>query len=367
MRISRRRGLLSALTLATIMAGSGSLAGPVSASEFHFQPGPWLNLAGSAAMYVPYLEDAARIAAGPNALTYNGKLTVLLLGSDYRPHSGERLDTIMVMSIDSAKHIKAVSIPRDSARIPLYTGGTYNSKINGMFKYFKNKAGGSRNGGLDRFRLEVQFLLGIKIDYVAYVRFSGFDALVDRIDHVTVNIPNELRDPSFIDKPGWPTGAKFLAGSSNLGGGDAARCYGGYPKPVSNWGPVPNCKRALVYVRSRHGKLVGCCSNNDYKRAARQQKFVFDAIKRVTDGYNSSITSSLRSTANNNPSSIYTTIPASSDLQLWTKLNGSSFSSSSDSTVFMPPTYAHHNQGSSSNTLNLTAIRNLCNSWFDDN
>jgi len=367
MRISRRSGLLSALTLATVMAGSGSLAGPVSASEFHFQPGPWLNLAGSAATYVPFLEDAARIAAGSNALTYNGKLTVLLLGSDYRPNSGERLDTIMVMSIDSAKHIKAVSIPRDSARIPLYTGGTYNGKINGMFKYFKNQAGGSRNGGLDRFRLEVQFLLGIKIDYLAYVRFSGFDALVDRVDHVTVNIPNELRDPSFIDKPGWPTGAKFLAGSSNLGGGDAPRCYGGYPKPVTNWGPVMNCHRALVYVRSRHGKLVGCCSNNDYKRAARQQKFVFEAIKRVTDGYNSSITSSLRSTANNNPSSIYTTIPASSDLQLWTKLNGSSFSPSSDSRVFMPPTYANHIKGTSSNQLNLTAIRNLCNSWFDDN
>ena len=368
MRISRRRGLLSALTLATVMAGTGSLAGPVSASEFHFQPGPWLNLAGSAATYVPFLEDAARIAAGPNALSYNGKLTVLLLGSDWRSNSGERLDTIMVMSIDSAKHIKAVSIPRDSARIPIYTGGTYNGKINGMFKYFKTQAGGSRDGGLDRFRQEVQYLLGIKIDYLAYVRFSGFDALVDRVDHVTVGIPYELRDPSFIDKPGWPTGAKFLAdASANLGGGDAPRCYGGYPKPVTNWGPVPNCTRALVYVRSRHGTLVGCCGNSDYKRAARQQKFVFEAIKRVTDGYNSSITSGLRSTANSNPSSIYTTIPGSSDLELWTKLNGSSFSPSSDSKVFFPPTWASHIKGTSSNQLNLTAIRNLCNSWFDDN
>ena len=142
---------------------------------------------------MPFLEDAARIAAGPNALTYNGKLTVLLLGSDWRPSSGERLDTIMVMSIDSAKHIKAVSIPRDSARIPLYTGGTYNGKINGMFKYFKNQAGGSRDGGLDRFRQEVQYLLGIKIDYLAYVRFSGFDALVDRVDHVDGQHP--LRAP----------------------------------------------------------------------------------------------------------------------------------------------------------------------------
>jgi anionic cell wall polymer biosynthesis LytR-Cps2A-Psr (LCP) family protein len=353
--------------LSAVVTGAGSMAGPVSAAPFRFSLGPWMQLAGSVDQVFPILEPASRMLAGANALSYNGKLTVLLLGSDWRRRSGERLDTIMVMSIDSAKNIKAVSIPRDSARIPIYTGGTYKSKINGMLKYFKKQAGGSRSGGLDRFRREVEYLLGIKIDYLAYVRFEGFDALVDRVDHVTVSIPNELRDPTFIDKPGWPTGAKFLAGSSQLGGGNEPRCYGGYPKPVTNWSPVMNCHRALVYVRSRHGTLVGCCGNNDYKRAARQQKFVFDAIRRVTNDYNSSITSGLRSTANANPISIYTTIPASSDLQMWSKLNGSSFNPSTGSKVFSPPTYAHHIKGTSSNTLDLTAIRNLCNSWFDDN
>jgi len=353
--------------LSAIITGAGSMAGPVSAAPFKFNAGAWLDVAGAVDDVFPFINSASRVIAGPNALSYNGKLTVLLLGSDWRPNSGERLDTIMVMSIDSSKRIKAVSIPRDSARIPIYTGGTYNGKINGMFKYFKAQAGGSRNGGLDRFRLEVEYLLGINIDYLAYVRFSGFDALVDRVDHVTVNIPYELRDPSFIDKPGWPTGAKFLAGSSQLGGGNEPRCYGGYPKPVTNWGPVMNCHRAIVYVRSRHGKLVGCCGNSDYKRAARQQKFVYEAIHRVTGEYNSSIVSGLRQTANNNSASIYTTIPASSDLELWNKLRNSNFSSSSDSKVFAPPTYAHHIGGTSSNELNLTAIRNLCNSWFDDN
>jgi anionic cell wall polymer biosynthesis LytR-Cps2A-Psr (LCP) family protein len=352
--------------LSAIITGAGSMAGPVSAAPFRFSLGPWLDMAGEFDSVFPILEPAARIAAGSNALSYNGKLTVLLLGSDWRPGNGERLDTIMVMSIDSAKNIKAVSIPRDSARIPLYTGGTYNGKINGMFKYFKSQAGGSRNGGLDRFRLEVQYLLGIKIDYLAYVRFGGFDALVDAVDHVTVSVPYELRDPSFIDKPNWPTGAKFVAGTSQMGGGNEPRCYGGYPKPVTNWGPVMNCHRAIVYVRSRHGKLVGCCGNSDYKRAARQQKFVFEAIKRVTDDYGS-LPGSLRNTANNNPSSIYTTIPASSDAQMWAKLNGSSFNSSTGSKVFAPPTYAHHIKGTTSNSLDLTAIRNLCNSWFDDN
>jgi len=345
------------------------MAGPVSAAPFQLNLNTWMNAASSLDSLFPFINTASRIIAGPNALTYNGKLTVLLLGSDWRARSGERLDTIMVMSIDSSKHIKAVSIPRDSARIPIAPslgGGTYGGKINGMFKYFKSQSAGSRAGGLDKFRREVEYLLDIKIDYLAYVRFEGFDALVDKVDHVTVNIPYELHDPSFIDKPGWPTGAKFLAGTSQLGGGNEPRCYGGYPKPVTDWGPVMNCHRALVYVRSRHGHLVGCCANNDYKRAARQQKFVFEAIKRVTDDFNSSITSGLRSTANNNSTSIYTTIPASSDLEMWNKLNGSTFSSTSDSKVFSPPTYSHHISGTSSNRLDLVAIRNLCNSWFDN-
>ena len=176
MRISRRRSLVWGFLLSAVIAGSGSLAGPVSASEFRFSPGAWLDLASRMDPFVPFLDDAARAAAGENALNYSGKLTVLLVGSDWRPNSGERLDTIMVVSIDSSKNIKAVSIPRDSARIPIAPslgGGTYHGKINGMFKYFKNQAGGSRSGGLDRFKTNIEYLLGINIDYLAYVRFSG--------------------------------------------------------------------------------------------------------------------------------------------------------------------------------------------------
>ncbi len=189
---------------------------------------------------------------------------------------------------------------------------------------------------------------------------------MDKVEGVRTNIPYELRDPKYIDKPGWPTGAKFLANSSALLKGDSApRCYGGYPKPVTNWGPVMNCTRALVYVRSRKGSLVGCCTNNDYKRAARQQKFVFEAIKRLTDGY-LSLPSGLRPLASSRPLDIYTTIPSSSDVAMWNKLNGSVFNPTTDSRVFSPPTYASHISGTSSNQLNLTAIRNLCNGWFDD-
>lgn len=206
MSIQRRRGWLSAVLLATVITGSGSLAGPVSAAEFRFNAGPWMDLAMSANSFFPAIGQAAQQVAGPSQVNYSGKLTVLLVGSDYRANSGERLDTIMVMAINpNNKNISAISIPRDTARIPIpsqYGGGTYNGKINGMISFYKKQTGGNRAAALDRFELTIEQLLQITIDYVAYTRFNGFDALVDEVGGVPTNIPYELRDPKYIDKPG---------------------------------------------------------------------------------------------------------------------------------------------------------------------
>lgn len=369
MKNRRRRSWLTAIALATVLTGSGSLAGPVSANQFRFNPGPWLDLAMGANQYFPVIGQVAQAVVGPSQISYSGKLTVLLVGSDHRPNSGERLDTIMVMSVNPATNpntISAVSIPRDMARIPIpsqYGGGTYNGKINGMISYFKNQTGGNRGAALDRFELTIEQLLQINIDYVAYIRFNGFDALVDEVGGVYSNIPAEIRDPKYIDKPGWPTGAKFLANSNALlKGGAAPRCYGGYPKPVTNWGPVMNCTRALVYVRSRKG-TIGSGTNNDYKRAARQQKFVVEAMKRVVN-QGSAEAYAVRTKANSMPSDFYTDMPTSNGdvLQMFNLLSGASFTQSK---VFSPPTYATHISGTSKNQLKLDVVRNLCNSYFD--
>jgi anionic cell wall polymer biosynthesis LytR-Cps2A-Psr (LCP) family protein len=370
MSIRRSRAGLSALLLTLVMAGSGSLAGPVSAADFKFNPGAWLNAAMAANAYFPAIGEALQAISGPSQLSYNGKLTVLLVGSDWRDgnNNGERLDSIMVVSVDASHHISAVSIPRDTARIPIppaLGGGIYNGKINGMFKYFKKQTG-SQSTALDRFKQTVEYVLNINIDYVAFLRFEGFDKLVDQAGGVYTAIPYELRDDSYIDKPGDAAGAKFLVSSSALlKGAQAPRCVGGYPKPTQNWAAVPNCTRALVYVRSRHGKLVGCCGNNDYKRAARQQKFVFDAVKRIL-AQGQGTAQGLVTVMNNNSSLIYTTVPhTNGDIAaMFTLLSGSG-SALYHSQVFSPPTYASHISGTSSNQLKLDVVRSLCDSWFD--
>ena len=373
MSIRRRRGWLSAIVLSLVMTGTGSLAGPVSAAEFRFSAGAWIDAAMSANSFMPAIGQLAQVVAGPSQVSYSGKLTVLLVGSDFRPGggNGERLDSIMVVSINPATdRIHAASIPRDTARIPLppsLGGGVYSGKINGMFKTFKKQLGGNRNAALERFKLVIEHTLASNIDYVGYLRFTGFDRLVDETNGVLTSIPNEIRDPKYIDKPGWPTGAKFEVHTSPkalLGGGSAERCYGGYPKPVTNWGPVMDCKRAIVYVRTRKGSIVGVGSNNDWKRAARQQRFVYDAIQRVLS-QGQSAAGQLVQKKNSYPSEIYTDMPTTAgDIsQMFNLLSGASLGPTA---VFGPSTYATHIKGTSKYELKLTAVRNWCDLYFDN-
>ena len=357
-----------AVLLAAVMTGASGMGGAVlAASDVHPSVLPWLNLADDL-LGRDFVLRAVEALAGPTDVSAgtDGRITVLMVGSDHRDGNtnGERTDTIMVMSLNpNNSEISAVSIPRDTARVPLAPslgGGIFKNKINGMFKFFKKKSGGSREQAMEKLRVEVEFLLATPIDYVAFIRFNGFDALVDQAGGITTDIPGELRDPDYIDKPGWPTGAKFLAqNNAVLGGGDAERCYGGYPKPVTNWGPVPNCHRALVYVRSRHG-TVGGVANSDFKRAARQQVFIFDALKQVRQSL--STAQSIRVRANLIPKDFYTTIPISTPsdgLALFQLVQGATLAHQQ---VFSPPNYAtkvnlHYE-------LKLTTIRALCDSWM---
>jgi anionic cell wall polymer biosynthesis LytR-Cps2A-Psr (LCP) family protein len=355
--------------MAVLMSGAGALAGPtLAAADVHFSALPFLRLADDIFGDQAVL-GAVETITGSNAQVSagsDGRITVLMVGTDWRArtHNGERTDTIMVMSLNTSNHyISAVSIPRDTSHVPLapaYGGGTFTSKINGMFKWFKKNSAGSRNTALEKLRVEIGWLLGVPIDYVAYIRFDGFDALVDQAGGIYTNIPAELHDPSYIDKPGWPTGAKFLADNNALlEGANAERCYGGYPKPVTNWGPVMNCHRALVYVRSRHGK-VGSSSNNDYKREARQQQFIYTALKQVRQSL--STAQSIRAKANSMPLDFYTTIPiatAADGVDLFQEVQGASMPYYQ---VFSPPNYLVH--VNKHMELKLNAVRALCAQWF---
>jgi anionic cell wall polymer biosynthesis LytR-Cps2A-Psr (LCP) family protein len=233
-------------------------------------------------------ELAERVATGHGdapgkdlSLGQDGRLTILLLGSDYREgyRYREHTDVIMLVSFDpNTRRVAMASVPRSVVFFPRHPdnpgGSTSGSeRVNLMYETYKRRADGViERPALERFRKDVSHALGVEVDHYAYVRFSGFDALVDAMNGVPVSIPARIVDPIYSDESSAPRGIVFPGGVSRyrLGGFSAARC----PDTATA------CRRALVYVRSRKG-YVGGFSNSDAQRSRRQQEFVLAAVRRV--------------------------------------------------------------------------------------
>ena len=359
----RRRMSLISIFLALVFAGTGTLAGPVSAaSGFHFSPWPWLRAALAAEHLFPILGDAAGALAGSSSASpgTDGRYTVMVIGSDWRQRlsgTGERTDVMMVVSINPHNHQMAMlSVPRDVGNFPIASGTIFKPKVNGLFKSFK-QAYGTRELALEHMRQAFAYALQIQIDAVLYLRFGGLEQLTQQVGGVYVSHSNNIYDSRIVDeRTTKQKGAKFLAATNVLmQGGNAPECYT-VGNPI-NWTASPDCRRALLYVRSRHGP-----GNNDWVRARRQQDYIVSAIDRVT----SSNLDALGSKARSLSTDFYTTIPIAthSDLVFLYSLIGQVQSSQTLHVVLKPPNYAHTVPGTSKQELDLNAVRSLTHSWF---
>jgi LCP family protein required for cell wall assembly len=212
----------------------------------------------------------------PVKLGKDGRLTVLLLGSDWRPTSGgERLDVLMVATIDPETGDAAlVSIPRDLSGIPLAGGGDSGSTPVNSIYYLRHRDPGLSHAALDReglkkFSQDIGAFLGTEIDYWALTRFGTFANLVNALGGVRVDIDEEVLDSSYHH--GSSHGVWFPEQQDYQLKGDP-KCK---PQPRK-------CHSALVYARSRKGTMGGEY-NDDYRRAERQQDIVRAAVKQVLD------------------------------------------------------------------------------------
>lgn len=180
----------------------------------------------------------------------DGRINILLLGRGGEGHEGPDLtDTILVASIDPVnKKAALVSVPRD-LWVSTKVG---NSKINAVFANAKDKAlsrgsdkEAAEKAGITAIQEEIEQVLGVNMHYYSMVDFKGFEQAVNTVGNVTINVPEELRDPTMA----WE----------------------------NNWNPVlaregvqeMNGKKALMYVRSRHGSARG-----DFDRSERQRLFI---------------------------------------------------------------------------------------------
>jgi LCP family protein required for cell wall assembly len=200
-------------------------------------------------------EAPSSAPTGPAAdpvLGTDGRFTVLLLGSDYRPaHPGNRTDTIMVVSVDSSTgSVAAASIPRDTANFPLPGGGVYRAKVNGLYQSLLGRLG--RQAAGVEIKRAIGTAIGVEIDSYALVGFAGVQRLVDAVGGVDVVLARTVHDPDY-----WVTstrrGVTFPKGRNHLTGA-----------------------RALIFARTRKG-------DNDFERARRQQLLVAAALTAVRE------------------------------------------------------------------------------------
>jgi LCP family protein required for cell wall assembly len=229
------------------------------------------------------LSGEARDALHGNPFLLFKPQTILVLGTDARPpgssdddtseecyeqqskgekphdpcFEGEfRADTLMLIRAGGGTFRK-LSIPRDAyAEVP----GQTPQKINGAYAF----------GGAALQIKTIEQFLGIEIDHVAIVDFTGFEDLIDAVGGVQVNIPVKL--------------------CANISGG-AGGGQGGVSIRLHKGENTLDGEKALAYTRIRHvsecpgpGKSVYSLGGYDDLDREKAQQEVINGIKdRLTD------------------------------------------------------------------------------------
>jgi LCP family protein required for cell wall assembly len=191
----------------------------------------------------------------PSVPSADERMNVLLIGADSGLGYEHALtDTIMVVSVDpTTKSVAMISVPRDTARFPLYSGGTYDAKINSLVTVADADPERFPDGGLGTLSRAVGHLIGAPIHYVAYINLSGFRDLVDAVGGVDVNVDRALNDRGY-QFPDGKIGFRMAAGPQHLDG-----------------------RLALAFVRSRNSP-----GENDFTRSRRQQQFLVALRDKLT-------------------------------------------------------------------------------------
>jgi LCP family protein required for cell wall assembly len=182
---------------------------------------------------MPFLQIEAAHAGHVPALDGSEPIFLLVIGSDARP--GEdvartRADSIHLVGINPAKgKATVVGFPRDSY-VPIPGFGT--NKINAAMV----------NGGPPLVVQTVEDLTGVTIDYWAMTWFEGFEAMVNDVGGLTVNVPFDVFD-SYAH-------AQLEAGQQVLNG-----------------------RNALAFARARHALPQG-----DFGRSENQGRLMVAAL-----------------------------------------------------------------------------------------
>ncbi|MBI2638467.1 LCP family protein [Candidatus Peregrinibacteria bacterium] len=143
-------------------------------------------------------------------------------------------DTIMIAAVNmAAQKITLISLPRD-----LVVNGR---KINEYLSLY----------GPEMLRQKVEYVSSIPLHHTVVLNFEAFEAIIDALGGIDVNVERTIYDPLYPNEIGGYTVYSIDAGSHHLSGAEA-----------------------LQYARSRH-------STSDFDRAKRQQQILTAVQERV--------------------------------------------------------------------------------------
>jgi LCP family protein required for cell wall assembly len=141
---------------------------------------------------------ADSLAISPTALaplTDNETINFLLIGSDKRPGSSYRTDTILVAIVwPKEGQVSLISIPRD---LWIYIPTVGMQRVNTAYQ--SGELTGYLGGGPGLLKDTISYNLGIRIDHTAMVDFDGFRRIVDTLGGVEVPIACAYTDWRLID------------------------------------------------------------------------------------------------------------------------------------------------------------------------
>ena len=155
--------------------------------------------------------------------------SILLYGVD---NDAGGSDTNMLMRFDAVnKTVDVVSLPRDTL---MSNGHKLNSSYN--------------NGGTEKLRSNIEDMLGVPVDFYVSVDLKGFIALIDQIDGVDFDVPEDMD----YDDPYQDLHIHFKKGLQHLNG-----------------------QQAMEVVRFRHNNdNTGYGGQQDLGRIGTQQAFL---------------------------------------------------------------------------------------------
>jgi LCP family protein required for cell wall assembly len=174
------------------------------------------------------------------------QMTIALLGVDDRSQnysSASRTDAITLVNVNFARHSAALlSFPRD-LYVPLpnlENQGIVQNRLNTAFEFGEiYKVPG---GGPAEFSATMEWNFGLRVDRYVMVNFGAFEAAVDALGGIDVDVPEDIYDAAYPAENGIGTLVfRLPAGQQHMDG-----------------------RTALRYARTRH-------QDDDYHRIQRQQ------------------------------------------------------------------------------------------------